>query len=105
VLCAARFAHYLKVIMRDEIGSIADAAGLERRLNDWITQYAIGNDDASVQLKAEYPLRHARVSVSALPGRPGCYGCRIHLQPHFQLDDVSTSFHLVADATELRGAA
>ncbi len=104
VLCAARFAHYLKVIMRDEIGSIADAPSLERRLNGWLLQYTIGNDDASQRLKAEYPLRHADVAVSALPGRPGAYGCRVHLQPHFQLDDVSTSFHLVADATELREA-
>jgi type VI secretion system protein ImpD len=98
VLCTSRFAHYLKVIMRDEIGSVADPASLQKRLNDWLRDYCLGNDDASHDLKAQYPLRDAGVDVSEIVGRPGSYACTVRLQPHFQLDDISTSFHLIAEA-------
>ena len=98
VLCTSRFAHYLKVIMRDEIGSVAGPGEIEARLGDWLRGYTLGNDDAGPELKAEYPLRDAGVEVRAIPGRPGAYACTIRLQPHFQLDDVATSFHLVAEA-------
>ncbi|MEM8622741.1 MAG: type VI secretion system contractile sheath large subunit [Pseudomonadota bacterium] len=100
VLCASRFAHYLRVIMRDEVGSIADEAMLQRKLDDWLSQYCLGNEDAELDLRARYPLRSAGVSVRAVPGRAGVYACTIHLQPHFQLDHVSTSFQLVAEAAE-----
>ena len=98
VLCTSRFAHYLKVIMRDEIGSAAGPGEIEARLGDWLRGYTLGNDDAGPELKAEYPLRDAGVEVRAIRGRPGAYACTIRLQPHFQLDDVATSFHLVAEA-------
>lgn len=98
VLCTSRFAHYLKVIMRDEVGSTADASHIQARLSDWLMQYCLGNDDASNDLKARYPLRDAGVDVAALPGKPGTYACTIRLQPHFQLDDISTSFHLITQA-------
>ena len=98
VLCTSRFAHYLKVIMRDEIGRIAAPGEIRRVLGDWLSAYCIGNDDASAELKARYPLRDAGVEVHAIPGKPGSYACTIRLQPHFQLDDVTTSFHLVAEA-------
>lgn len=97
VLCTSRFAHYLKVIMRDEVGSITDRRVIEARLKDWLRGYCLGNDDASQALKAQYPLRDAGVQISDIPGRPGAYRCTIHLQPHFQLDDIETSFHLIAE--------
>ncbi|MFV0474089.1 MAG: type VI secretion system contractile sheath large subunit [Pikeienuella sp.] len=98
VLCTSRFAHYLKVIMREEIGSIADPDLLRARLTEWLREYCIGNDDAPQELKAQYPLRDAGVEVNSIAGRPGVYACTIWLQPHFQLDDISTSFLLVAEA-------
>ncbi|MDO5528032.1 MAG: type VI secretion system contractile sheath large subunit [Paracoccus sp. (in: a-proteobacteria)] len=97
VLCTSRFAHYLKVIMRDEIGSVSDPALIEARLLDWLRGYCLGNDDASLSLKAQYPLRDAGVRISEIAGKPGSYRATIHLQPHFQLDDISTSFHLIAE--------
>ncbi|NSX53735.1 type VI secretion system contractile sheath large subunit [Parasulfitobacter algicola] len=100
VLCAARFAHFLKVIMRDEIGSIADENGLQSRLHSWLMKYCISNEDADTTLTARYPLRSAGVKVAAIAGRPGVYSCAIHLQPHFQLDDIATTFHLVADSND-----
>lgn len=100
VLCTSRFAHYLKVIMRDEIGAAADPKVLQARLATWLGDYCLGNDDADQELKAQYPLRDAGVTVSAIAGRPGSYSCTIRLQPHFQLDDISTSFHLIAEAPQ-----
>jgi type VI secretion system protein ImpD len=100
VLCASRFSHYLKVIMRDEIGQLADAASTQRRLEDWLSGYTLGNDDADLSLRIRRPLRSAGVTVNEVPGKPGSYSCTVRLQPHFQLDDVSTSFHLIAETAQ-----
>ncbi|WP_208354170.1 type VI secretion system contractile sheath large subunit [Pseudaestuariivita rosea] len=105
VLCTARFAHYLKIIMRDEVGSIADEASLQSRLMEWLTQYCLGNDDADTALTARYPLRRAGVKVAEIAGRPGTYSCAIHLQPHFQLDDIATTFHLIAESNDQKRIA
>ncbi|MFV0386284.1 type VI secretion system contractile sheath large subunit [Paracoccus sp. (in: a-proteobacteria)] len=105
VLCTSRFAHYLKVIMRDEIGSINDPSVIELRLKDWLRRYCLGNDDASQELKAQYPLRNADAHISEIAGRPGAYRCTIHLQPHFQLDDITTSFQLIAETSLRRNGA
>jgi type VI secretion system protein ImpD len=100
VLCASRFAHYIKTIGRDKIGSFATAQDFEAHLRDWLRGYCLANGDATGSFKARYPLRDAEVQVRDIAGRPGAFGCVIHLKPHFQLDDVQTSFRLV---TELVG--
>ncbi|MGZ2433561.1 type VI secretion system protein ImpD [Rhizobium redzepovicii] len=97
VLCASRFAHYLKVIMRDEIGQLSDAISIERKLMDWLSAYTLGNDDADIALRTRFPLRSAGIGVAEIPGKPGSFSCTVRLQPHFQLDDVATSFHLIAE--------
>lgn len=99
VLCASRFSHYLKVIMRDEIGTVTDAEVVRRKLESWLSTYTLGNDDADLSLRTRYPLRSAGIQVHEVPGRPGTFTCTVQLQPHFQLDDVSTTFQLVADTT------
>lgn len=105
VLCASRFSHYLKVIMRDEIGTVSDAEDVRRRLESWLSSYTLGNDDADLALRTRYPLRSAGIQVHEVPGRPGTFTCTVQLQPHFQLDDVSTTFQLVADNTTANAAA
>jgi type VI secretion system protein ImpD len=97
VLCACRFAHYLKMIMRENVGQIATSNSLRDTLEKWLFTYCIGNDDANATMKARHPLRSASVEVREIPGRPGVYGCIMRLQPHFQLDDVTASFQLLAD--------
>jgi type VI secretion system protein ImpD len=97
VLCASRFSHYLKVIMRDDIGQLSDAITIERKLENWLSSYTLGNDDAEAALRTRYPLRSAGIKVFEIPGKPGSFSCTVRLQPHFQLDDVSTSFHLIAE--------
>ena len=104
VLCASRFAHYLKVILREEVGRLADTRSIQRKLDTWLSEYTLGNDDADANLRARYPLRLATVQVEELPGRAGAYTCQVRLQPHFQLDDVATSFHLLAETGSLNTA-
>ncbi|WP_337270446.1 type VI secretion system contractile sheath large subunit [Oryzifoliimicrobium ureilyticus] len=101
VLCASRFSHYLKVIMRDDIGQLSDALTIERKLENWLSGYTLGNDDAEMSLRIRYPLRSAGIKVFEIPGKPGSFSCTVRLQPHFQLDDVSTSFHLVAETVSI----
>jgi type VI secretion system protein ImpD len=97
VLCASRFAHYLKLIMREHVGQVATVNSLQSMLNDWLGQYCLGNDDAEMEMKARFPLRSAFVQVNEIVGKPGAYSCMLQLQPHFQLDDVKASFQLIAD--------
>lgn len=97
VLSASRFAHYLKVLARDKVGSFMTREEVSSYLNRWIMQYVLGKDDAGQSLKAKYPLRDARVDVSDVPGRPGAYRAVVFVRPHFQLDELSASIRLVAD--------
>lgn len=97
ILAASRFAHYIKVIMRDKIGSFMTKDNVERYLNNWIANYVLLNDDASQNVKARYPLREARVDVFDVPGKPGSYTAVVYLRPHFQLEELSVSIRLVAE--------
>jgi type VI secretion system protein ImpC len=97
ILAASRFAHYLKVIVRDKVGSFMTAENVQVYLNRWIGAYVLGKDDAGQEIKAQYPLREARVDVSETPGKPGCYTAVVFLRPHFQLEELTTSIRLVAE--------
>ena len=102
MLAVSRFAHYLKVIMRDKIGSFMSRGDTEAFLNKWIMQYVTEDDSASQNVKAQYPLRNAKVEVVEVPGKPGVYRAIAFLRPHFQLDELTVSLRLV---TELPKAA
>lgn len=97
ILNASRFAHYIKVMMRDKIGSFMTKENVQVFLNNWISDYVLGKDDAGQSLKAQYPLREARIDVSDIPGRPGCYSATVFLRPHFQLEELTASIRLVAE--------
>lgn len=97
IFAVSRFAHYLKSMMRDKIGSFMSRKDCELFLNQWINNYVTDDDTASASTKAQYPLREARVDVSEIPGKPGCYRAVAFMRPHFQLDELSVSLRLVAD--------
>jgi len=97
ILAVSRFAHYLKAMMRDKIGSFMSRSDCERFLNKWIMQYVTEDDNASQEVKAQYPLREARVEVMEVPGKPGAYRAVAFLRPHFQLDELTVSLRLVAE--------
>lgn len=97
MLVSSRFAHYLKVMLRDKIGSFTTRGNVQSYLNTWIGNYILLDDDASQDMKARFPLREARVDVYEVPGRPGVYRANVFLRPHFQLEELSASIRLVAE--------
>jgi type VI secretion system protein ImpC len=97
ILAVSRFAHYLKAMMRDKLGSFMSRTDCERFLNQWIVNYVTPDDTASPSVKASHPLRDARIEVSEVPGKPGVYRAVSFLRPHFQLDELSVSLRLVAE--------
>jgi type VI secretion system protein ImpC len=97
LLAVSRFAHYLKSIMRDKIGSFMTRKNCEDFLNRWISNYVLLDDDAGQEMKARFPLREARIDVSEIPGKPGAYRAVAFLKPHYQLDELTISLRLVAN--------
>jgi type VI secretion system protein ImpC len=97
LMACSRFAHYLKAMMRDKIGSFMSRVEAEQFLNRWITRYVVPDDTASTEAKARAPLREARIDVSEIPGKPGAYRAVAFLRPHFQLEELTVSLRLVAD--------
>ena len=97
IFAVSRFAHYLKSIMRDKIGGYSSRDEIHRYLNNWINGYVVSNDDATMSVKAQRPLREARVEVQEIPGKPGAFRAVAFLRPHFQLDELHVAMRLVAD--------
>jgi len=97
IMAVSRFAHYLKAMMRDKIGSFMSRDEAENFLNNWIRRYVVPDDSASPAAKAKAPLREARIDVSEVPGKPGVYKAVAFLRPHFQLDELTVSLRLVAE--------
>ena len=95
VLCVSRFAHYVKVIGRDWVGSLKNAADCENKLQNWLMRFtSAGGNRLSYEMKSRYPLEEGRVRVQDVAGRPGVYECVMHLKPHFQLDQAVSEFAL-----------
>lgn len=96
MLNASRFAHYIKAMMRDKVGSFMSRDDVEIFLQNWLADYVLLSDIASQEMKSKYPLREGRVYVRDIPGRPGSYKAVIFLRPHFQLEELTVSLRLVA---------
>ena len=103
IFAVSRFAHYLKVMMRDKIGGYTSRGEIESFLNQWISNYVVSNEDAAFSVKAERPLAEARVDVVEIPGKPGAFSAVAYLKPHFQLDELSVSMRLVAELPQAAG--
>jgi len=92
-----RFAHYLKCIVRDKIGSFKEKDDMERWLNKWITNYVDGDPStSSEETKARKPLAAAEVVVEEVEGNPGYYSSKFFLRPHYQLEGLTVSLRLVS---------
>jgi type VI secretion system protein ImpC len=96
LMATSRFAHYLKVMARDKIGSFMEASDCERWLNQWINNYVNTNDKAGPESKAKYPLREAKIEVKEIPGKPGAYNAVAYLRPWLQMEELTTSMRMVA---------
>jgi type VI secretion system protein ImpC len=96
IMASGRFAHYLKVMARDKIGSFMEASNVEQWLNRWISNYVNGNENAGQEMKARFPLREAQVEVREIPGKPGSYNAIAHLRPWLQMEELTTAIRMVA---------
>ena len=97
LFATCRFAHYLKCIVRDKIGSFKERADMQRWLNNWIMMYVDGDPTNSPEsVKAEKPLAAAEVEVKEVEGNPGFYSAKFHLRPHYQLEGLTVSLSLVS---------
>jgi type VI secretion system protein ImpC len=97
LLCTSRFAHYLKVMARDKIGSFMEVSECSTWLNRWINNYCVNPAGASEETKARHPLADAKVEVREVAGKPGWFEAVAYLRPHFQMEALTTSLRLVAE--------
>jgi len=96
IMASSRFAHYLKIMARDKIGSFMEAGDCEDWLNRWISNYVNGNSAAGQDMKAKYPLAEAKVTVKEVPGAPGSYQAVAYMRPWLQMEELTTSMRMVA---------
>jgi type VI secretion system protein ImpC len=101
IMATSRFAHYLKVMARDKIGSFMEASNVETWLNRWIQNYVNPNVDAGQDMKARFPLREAKVEVKEIPGKPGSYNAVAYLRPWLQMEELTTSLRMVASIPQM----
>ena len=102
-MATSRFAHYLKVMARDKIGSFMEASDCENGLNRWIKNYVNASETAGQETQAKYPLREAKVEVQEIPGQPGSYNAVAWLRPWLQFEELTTSLRMVASIPKATG--
>jgi type VI secretion system protein ImpC len=95
LFACCRFAHYLKCMVRDKIGSTMSQSQLQDWLSNWIIQY-VGPSDAPEDYKASHPLSEAKVILEANEENPGYYSAKFYLKPHYQLEGLTVSLRLVS---------
>ncbi|APO78567.1 type VI secretion system-associated protein (plasmid) [Rhizobium etli 8C-3] len=99
----SRFAHYLKAIARDKIGSFKERADMQIWLTEWINRYVLANPAfADEKARAKRPLAAAEVQVDSVEGRPGWYNARFYLRPHYQLEGINASLRLVSELPSMK---
>ncbi len=98
IMAVSRFAHYLKSMVRDKIGSFMSCDEAQKFLNNWISNYILAG--GSQEKKARFPLQEARIDVTEIPGKTGAYRAVAFLKPHYQLDELTVSLRLVAELPE-----
>jgi type VI secretion system protein ImpC len=105
LFATCRFAHYLKCIVRDKLGSFKERPDMQRWLQDWITQYVDGDPaNSSEETKAKKPLAAAEVVVEEVEGNPGYYSSKFYLRPHYQLEGLTVSLRLVSKLPSAKAA-
>ena len=105
LFACCRFAHYLKCIVRDKIGSFKEREDMQRWLQKWIMQYVDGDPaHSSESVKARKPLAAAEVVVEEVEGNPGYYTSKFYLRPHYQLEGLTVSIRLVSKLPSVKGS-
>ena len=106
MFASCRFAHYLKCIVRDKIGSFKERDDMHRWLNNWIQNYVDGDPiNSSETTKSQKPLAAAEVVVEEVEGNPGYYSAKFFLRPHYQLEGLTVSLRLVSKLPSVKAGA
>ncbi len=104
LFATCRFAHYLKCIVRDKIGSFKERDDMQKWLNTWVNQYVDGDPaNSSEATKSRKPLAAAEVVVEEVAGNPGYYTSKFYLRPHYQLEGLTVSLRLVSKLPSQKG--
>jgi type VI secretion system protein ImpC len=102
LFATCRFAHYLKCIVRDKIGSFKERDDMQAWLNNWIKNYVVAGKASEID-KARCPLAAAEVVVEEVKGNPGYYTSKFFLRPHYQLEGLTISLRLVSKLPSAKG--
>ncbi|MEW5561986.1 type VI secretion system contractile sheath large subunit [Enterobacter asburiae] len=103
IFATCRFAHYLKCIVRDKVGSFRSRDDMQVWLNNWLMNYVDGDPTVSTEAtKAKRPLSAAEVHVEEVPEDPGYYRAHFYLRPHYQLEGMTVSLRLVSKLPSAR---
>nr|MBX2807116.1 type VI secretion system contractile sheath large subunit [Cellvibrionaceae bacterium] len=102
IMATSRIAHYLKVMARDKVGSFMEAEDMQQWLNRWINGYVNASEEGGQDMRAQYPLREAKVEVTPVPGSPGSYSAVAWLRPWLQMEELTTSLRMVARIPEMK---
>jgi type VI secretion system protein ImpC len=103
MILISRLTHYLRVIQRDTLGRMMNAADVQAGLDKWIKQYVSGPNPQNERLKAQRPLQEARVDVQESRDKPGVFDVQIFVTPHYQAEEFNIELSLVAEMPEARG--
>lgn len=105
LFASCRFAHYLKCMVRDKVGSFKEREDMQVYLHNWVQQYVLGDPSrAGEEMKAEKPLAGAEVVVSEIEGNPGYYSAKFYLRPHYQLEGVNVTLSLTSKLPSAKAA-
>ncbi len=97
IFASCRFAHYIKCIVRDWVGSTREAPQLQADLNSWVLQYVDGQPAfSSEETKARQPLKEASVDITPDPENPGYYRGQFRFVPHYQFEGMDVALSMVS---------
>ncbi|MCB2078757.1 MAG: type VI secretion system contractile sheath large subunit [Novosphingobium sp.] len=97
LFASCRFAHYLKCMVRDWVGSTREAPQLKKDLNAWILNYVDGSPEtSSEETKAKLPLKEAQIDIIPDEENPGYYKGKFLFVPHYQLEGMDVSLSMVS---------
>ncbi len=99
ILCVSRFAHSIKVLGREKVGSYQTARQIQNDIQKWLQGYTAASENSSDEVRSKRPLSEARIEVNEVKGKPGRFYSIIHLKPHFQLDQMVSSIRLITELT------
>ncbi len=93
-LSITKVAHYIKCIMRDNIGGSADTAFITKTIESWLSNYVttvVNPDDLTLR---SYPFKAISVETTECEGLVGWYSCIVKISPHKQFEGLDTELRL-----------